>query len=204
MDIDSHEAWRIGNDYTHLYPSLSDLSKKAHDYQIPYQSPQIIYREPHSISKQKNYVKFYDVSQNCETIHNLLHSKQTMAKTLTQHLSGLIQTRAEIAKANFMDLETEILKCRNQLLEIERFYLGQNRVADQRRLSIEQRLFDLYREKRAEESSCWRDQSWLKRDLISLLREYLDLQRRKNLISEILGDDYSVNQNDDRGTMPKT
>jgi len=119
-------------------------------------------------------------------------------------IESIASQRVGITRENLDQIESDILKCRNQLLEMDGLRIGLNKAADQRRLSIEQRLFDLYREKRAEESSCWRDQLWLKRDLISLLKEYLDLERRKTLISEILEDNYSVGQNDDRGAMPKT
>ena len=112
-------------------------------------------------------------------------------------MSSIGKDRDRTKKENLYLIESDILKCRNQLLELEGFYLGQCRSADQKRLSIEQRLFDLYREKRVEESSCWRDKLWLERDLVNLLREYLEIERRKNLINEIMEGDYTTNQNHD-------
>jgi hypothetical protein len=127
--------------------------------------------------------------------YNLFDSKQAITNQLIHHMSSVGKDRDRAKKDNLYQIESDILKCQNLLLELEGFYMGQNRGVDQRRLSIEQRLFDLYREKRAEEASCWRDQLWLKRDLIVALKEYLDIQRRKNLVNEIMEGDYSTNQN---------
>jgi hypothetical protein len=129
------------------------------------------------------------------TGYDLFDSKQAIIDQLMHHMSVVGKDRDKTKNENLCWIESDILKCRNLLLELEPIYLGQNKGVDQRRLSIEQRLFDLYREKRGEEASCWRDQLWLKRDLIAALKEYLDVQRRKNLVNEIMEGDYSTNQN---------
>jgi len=122
-----------------------------------------------------------------------LNSKIKVCKDLACRVLCLLGEREDSKLQGNYQIELDILKCHNQLLEIERFYPGQNKTADQKRLSTEQRLFDLYHEKRAEESSCWRDQLWLKKDLLLLLREYLEIQRRKELLEGIFKDDYSTN-----------
>lgn len=136
--------------------------------------------------------------------YNLFDSKQTITNQLIHHMSSVGKDRDGTKKENLYLIESDILKCRNLLLELGGFYIGQNKGVDQRRLSIEQRLFDLYREKRTEEATSWRDQLWLQRDLIAALKEYLDIQRRKNLVNEIMEGDYSTNQNHDCGISPKT
>jgi hypothetical protein len=131
------------------------------------------------------------------TSYSLFDSKQAIISQLMSRMSYIGKNRDGTKKENLYRIESDILKCHNQLLEIGGFYVGQNKSVDQRRLSIEQRLFDLYREKRAEEASCWKDQLWLQRDIIAYLKEYLDIQRRKKLINEIMEGEYSTNQNHD-------
>jgi hypothetical protein len=133
--------------------------------------------------------------ERSRTEYSLFDSKQAITNQLIHHMSSIGKDRDRAKKENLYQIESDILKCRNLLLELGGLYVGQNRSVDQRRLALEQRLFDLYREKRAEEASSWRDQLWLKRDLIAALKEYLDIQRRKKLINEIMEGDYSTNQN---------
>jgi hypothetical protein len=143
-------------------------------------------------------------SKEISSGYNLFDSKQAITSQLINYMSSIGKDREKTKDENLCLIESDILKCRNLLLELDRFYLGQNRGADQRRLSIEQRLFDLYREKRTEEATSWRDQLWLQRDLFAALKEYLDIQRRKNLVNEIMEGDYSTNQNHNCGISPKT
>lgn len=128
------------------------------------------------------------------TGYSLFDSKQAIINQLIHHISSIGKDRDKTKEENLYRIESDILHCRNLLLELGGFYIGHKGV-DQRRSSIERHLFDLYREKRAEEVSNWRDQLWLKRDLIATLKEYLDIQRRKKLINEIMEGDYSTNQN---------
>lgn len=193
MDSCLHDTDHMDNDHTYLDPPPTVLKKKGYDCETAYLSLESVQFEPNLKNWEKNSANLSNASQDSEIINRLLHSKELITSTLIRYILNLVNTRTAIRQDSSANLEKEILKCRNQLLELERFYLGQNRAADEKRRSIEQKLFDLYREKRAEQASCWRDQLWLKRDLTAGLKEYLDIQRRENLINEVLKDDYSVN-----------
>jgi len=180
-------------------------------YMLQYfQNPTNGFNEPLKINKRlgqsypSSVSSFYDNCSDQDSFNTLesnvlqlpdevLDSKLRICKDLAHNLLCLSKEREDLKNHSTYQIDLDILKCHNQLLEIERFYPGQNKAADQKRLSIEQKLFDLYHEKRAEETSCWRDQLLLKKDMTYLLREYLELQRKKELIENIFKDDSSLN-----------
>jgi hypothetical protein len=197
-----HCSWKT------LYaPSLQETCEFLKDVNGPVQSGEALSPSGADISdipskitsaKHKNQNNYLGISlvdfEGYLALDSLFDSKQAITNQLIRHMSSIGKDRDRAKKDNLYQIESDILKCHNQLLELGGFYLGQCRAADQRKLSIEQRLFDLYREKRAEKVSNWRDQLWLQRDLIVALKEYLNIQRRKDLVNEIMEGNYSTSQ----------
>ncbi len=61
-------------------------------------------------------------------------------------------------------------------------------------LKLEDRVLDLEKEKRKEYVECWRDLMFLKKYVLSSLKDYWDLVKRRDLLS---AESYGLTENED-------
>lgn len=103
------------------------------------------------------------------------------------HISGLISQiykRNEIKDSNLYKIDTDIIKCRTQLFEIENIPKLYDSTIARTKNTLEREILSLEKEKRAEYVSWWRDLVLVKRDLINTLKEFKSSEKRLDLIMD--------------------
>lgn len=118
----------------------------------------------------------------------ILPDKSKSLKALVEIINEEIDERLKIKDGILSRMEDDIVRCDNYLLEVKSIGIPYYFIASRRRTSIEHEIFALEREKRMEETACWRDLVFLKKDLFAALKEYWAAVNREKLLS---GDDYS-------------
>jgi len=177
MHFDTH--------YNAMMNQLSALSpfylNQLHNYQPKnYEQDSLIHRQV----LNEPEVKFgEDTSDNPET-GTLLPDKTKSLKTLVDTINLEIDGRSAMQQGIMEKIEYDMMKCSNYLLEIKSFATRYHPNVGKRRTSIEHDILNLEREKRMEETACWRDLIFLKKDLFATLKEYWDAVNREKLLSE--------------------
>lgn len=144
----------------------------------------VIYFEPDNYLK--NQKPAYNGDNSVQSIDDIFPDKVESAKSLVTEITGELEEREKLKKANLTRIEYDIIKAQNYLKELEGFrgYLSPNLVG-RRRTSLDLQIFNLYREKRDQYVNAFRDTVFLKKDLLAALREYWAAQRE----TELLGDE---------------
>lgn len=112
-------------------------------------------------------------------VMGLIRDKSKFARAAAEGLARQIYERQRIKEHNLAGIDYDSCRCGTYLLEL--FVWGDRQLASKRRQTLDTTLFGLERERRAEDVSCWRDISLLKKDLIEALAEYSSAARREGL-----------------------
>lgn len=117
--------------------------------------------------------------------------KAKILKATVKELFHEIDTRLNLSRNTFQDIDKNIIECHNFLEEIfvrcRNEYFPDNTLAFMpRRMHLENLVFDLEKQKRAEALECWRDIMFLKKYLMSAWSEYWTLKHRSELLSSDL------------------
>jgi len=138
-----------------------------------------------------------------DLIDVLFTDKVNGTKFSILNLISQMRQRQNIKKRNLRKIEYDISGFKTHVAQIEDLCLY-NEILDldnrKTKISLAQKIADLKREERAEEISCWRDLSQLRKELMDLIKEYRSASRKKELIAspqfysleaEIADDKYS-------------
>lgn len=124
-----------------------------------------------------------------DRVSALFQDKVKAEKAIVRQLLNEIVIRDTIRKDAQHKVDEEICQCENWLNEIrairEHSYVPDPEMSllfGSRRTSLESKILDLEVEKRAEESSAWKDISTLRRYLLFALRDYWAAARRGELL----------------------
>ena len=124
-----------------------------------------------------------------DRVSALFQDKVKAEKAIVRQLLNEIAIRDTIRQKAQHKVDEEILQCENWINEIrairEYSYAPEpeeSLLFGSRRTSLESKILDLEGEKRAEESSAWKDISTLRRYLLFALRDYWAAARRGELL----------------------
>ena len=119
----------------------------------------------------------------------LFQDKVKAEKSIIRQLLNEISIRENIRNEAHRKVDEDICQCANWLIEIQAIrgysYVPEPETSllfGSRRTSLESKILDLEGEKRAEESSAWKDISTLRRYLLFALRDYWGAARRGELL----------------------
>ena len=120
-----------------------------------------------------------------ESIDDLFFDRTKSAKSLIEEINKELEEREQLRKQNHLRIDYDVLKAQNYLLELKTVgnYLDISQVS-RRRSTLEQQIFGLYRERRDQDSNCFRDKIWLTKDLLAALREYWGVQREDQILTD--------------------
>lgn len=106
-------------------------------------------------------------SSDVSSLDAILGSKKELIRDKLQMLFGELLDRKAIGESVTTQIEADIARCQNHLFSLENvsyFTLQQD---------WERKKFDLYKELRQEQTSCFRDIQMIKRDLRDTMLEYI-------------------------------
>ncbi len=157
--------------------------RQLHNY------PHINYANDNLTHRQmlaKPDLKFGNTSyiDNTDLTESLLPEKSKSLKALVDVINKEVDDRLVMKEEIFSGIDTGILKCDNYLLETKNISTRYHPDLGRRRTSIEHEIFGLEKEKRMEETACWRDLVFLKKDLFASLKEYWAAAHREKFLSE--------------------
>jgi len=130
-----------------------------------------------------SYITNNSYIDNTSLTDNLLPDKSKSLKTLVGAINKEIDERLNMKEDIMTRIDIDIVKCDNYLLEIEGI-VRYNPDIGKRRTSMEHEIFGMEREKRMEETACWRDLVFLKKDLFETLKEYWSAVNREDMLLE--------------------
>ncbi|MCK5612333.1 hypothetical protein KAR91_61240 [Candidatus Pacearchaeota archaeon] len=124
--------------------------------------------------------------QDGGSIDDLFLDRTKSAKSLIAEITKELEEREELRKKNLLGIDYDVLKAQNYLLELKTIggYVNPTQVS-RRRSSLEQQIFNLYRERRDQNSNSFRDKIWLTKDLLEALREYWGVQREDQFLTDV-------------------
>lgn len=130
-------------------------------------------------------------SNDDDPIDDIFFDRTKSAKSLITTITKELEEREELRKKNLLRIDYDILKAQNYLLELKTLggYFNLNQLS-RRRSSLEQQIFNLYREKRDQDSNCFKDRIFLTKDLLTALREYWSTQREDKLLTDNFKGEY--------------
>ena len=121
------------------------------------------------------------------SLEGIFQDKAKTHKASAKALLDEIELRQKLNSRMVYDIDTEILKQSNQILEInnrkEGYFFDNFLNLRKIRLKLEDRVLDLEKEKRKESHECWRDMMFMKKYLLSSLKDYWDLARKRDALS---------------------
>lgn len=119
------------------------------------------------------------------SIDDLFFDTTKSSKSLIAEISKELYEREELKQKNLLRIDYDIIKAKKYLSELDSAGGGINpNLASRRRTSLDLQIFNLYREIRDQYVSHFRDHVFLKKDLLTTLREYWASQRENQLFAE--------------------
>jgi len=123
-----------------------------------------------------------EVEQDKSVLENMVFDRVKTLKASVNAILEEIGLRKDLNQRQFGEIDGEILRLRNRLLQYEALefqgYGGLDRVAAEAKTQVESDVLEFEREKRKEELECWRDLMFLKKYLMVSLKDYWELVRR--------------------------
>ncbi len=121
------------------------------------------------------------------SLEGIFQDKAKTQKASAKALLDEIELRQKLNSRMVYDIDDEILKQNNLILEINNRKEGYffDNFIDLRKISLklEDRVLELESEKRKESLECWRDIMFMKKYLLSSLKDYWDLARKRDALS---------------------
>ena len=168
-------------------------------YLLPGSYP--ILKSPDSDIKSRSLFRDVDIKGSIERIatekgskkgHNVLEDLiSDKARTLKASVNALleeIRLREELNGSLVKKIDGEVCKLRVELMGLDNlmdsYPFDLSAGLDEARFRIKESVFELERERRAEGVECWRDLMGLKRDLMTSLKEYWELVRRRGMVRD--------------------
>lgn len=158
-----------------LYDSLSH---KTDNFLSPYVTEK-------DLSKIDKFLDTGKYKPNSDVIDALFTDKVDATKFLILHLISQIREREIIKERNLESIDYDMGKFRTHLMQLEEIRLYHEIFDLERRrtkISLGEKIAGLEKEKRAEETSCWRDLTQLRKELMDSIKEYKTSSRKKELI----------------------
>ncbi len=108
--------------------------------------------------------------------------KEFLGKSV-EHILSQIYERENLTSEHKYQIDIESCRAKTRLFEVDDWLPGLNQNVDKVRSNAEKDLAGMEREKRMEETACWRDVSRLREQLQETMKEWSEEKRRHNLIS---------------------
>lgn len=124
----------------------------------------------------------YQANQNNDLIENILSEKIGLIRSKANDIVKLIDERQTIKAKVLTDLDDEILKARNMILERAPQFNYTPITTDPLSKDLEKEIFRLEKSKIDEEVRAWNDVLRLKREIIDLVNELSNADIRRRLI----------------------
>jgi flagellar biosynthesis component FlhA len=125
------------------------------------------------------------------TIEGILNDKAKTQKAAAKALLEDIRARQTVNKCLLDKLDYEICAQDTQIMGIEsrkERYVFDNFIQTEKlKLKLEDRVLELKKEKRKEYLEYWRDMMFMKKYLLSSLKDYWDIARKRNVLSMDVG-----------------
>ncbi len=119
-------------------------------------------------------------------LERIFSDKTRTLKASVKALLDEIETRENLDKHLIEEIEEEITQQSNHLVHLKRLeaspFLETFMAAKKLIIKIEDKILNLEQEKRKEKLECWRDLMFLKKYLMSSLKEYWDLVKRGEIL----------------------
>jgi hypothetical protein len=125
------------------------------------------------------------------TIEGIFADKAKTQKATAKALLEEIKARQTINKSLLDKLDYEICTQDTQIMGIEgrkeRYFFDNFIQTEKLKLQLEDRVLELKKEKRKEYLEYWRDMMFMKKYLLSSLKDYWDIARKRDVLSMDLG-----------------
>jgi len=120
--------------------------------------------------------------QDKSVLENMVFDRVKTLKASVNALLEEIGLRTDLNERQFGEIDGEILRLKNRLLQYESLEYqvldGLDRAKREAKSQAESDVLELKQERRKEELECWRDLMFLKKYLMVSLKDYWELVRR--------------------------
>ena len=144
------------------------------------------YATENDLSEINKFLGAWKYKPDSDLIDVLFTDKVNATKFSIVHLISQMRERQIIKKRNLGKIDYDMDKFKTHLAQIEDLCLY-NQILDldkrKTKISLFEKITGLEKEKRAEETSCWRDLTQLRKELTDLIKEYKIASRKKELIA---------------------
>lgn len=114
-------------------------------------------------------------------------NKATTSKATVKALLDEIKLRENLDSHLLKTMDDEICRQNTKLLQLDtvknHYSPEQQKIRDKRKGLLEANVLELEQEKRKEYLECWRDLMFMKKYLLTSLKDYWDLAKKRNLLS---------------------
>lgn len=120
-------------------------------------------------------------------LERVFSNKATTSKATVKALLDEIKLRENLDSHLLKTIDDEICRQNTKLLQLDnvKFHYSPElqRARDKTRIQLETNVLLLEQEKRKEYLECWRDLMFMKKYLLTSLKDYWDLAKKRNLLS---------------------
>jgi len=144
------------------------------------------YGSEKDLSEINKFLDAWKYKPGSDLIDVLFTDKANVARFSILHLISQMRERRVIKKRNLERIDYDADKFKTELAQIEDLCLYNeifNLDNRKTKLNLDGKITGLEKEKRAEETSCWRDLTQLRKELTDLIKEYKIASRKKELIT---------------------
>ena len=144
------------------------------------------YASEKDLSEINKFIDAWEYRPSSDLIDTLFTDKLNTTKFSTLQLISQMRERQNIKKRNLENIDYRMDHFKSQLAQVEDLCLY-NEIFDlnnkKMKINLEEKISGLDKEKRAEDVSCWRDLTQLRKELIDSIGEYKTASRKRELIA---------------------
>jgi len=144
------------------------------------------YGSEKDLSEINKFLDAWKYKPGSDLIDVLFTDKVNATKFSILHLISQMRERRVIKKRNLERIDYDADKFKTELAQTEDLCLYNeifNLDNRKTKINLDGKITGLEKEKRAEETSCWRDLTQLRKELADLIKEYKIASRKKELIA---------------------
>ena len=143
-----------------------------------------LYADKYDLNKLNKFMDYQIPIECTDEIEQIFSDKVKLSKGSVIQVISQIKERELIKKRSTRMIDYSIDKCRTKILGVNGFYTGNFVYGEDKTINdLEKEVLKLEKEKRDAETSCWRDLSQLRKDLLFIMSEYKTNARKKELIA---------------------
>ena len=139
--------------------------------------------------KERKHNKANNIGRGSNPLELILFGKTNNLLSILNQIKQDIEKRTDVSRCIIQKIDLHSCLIKSKVLQLKKWYLGDNQNIERRRSNLENRLDEFKKEIRQEKAQCWRDIILLNKEFRNWFKQYADLSSRAKIITGENGKD---------------